>query len=178
MTPEDYDEVGWGEKSLLELSDSIRACLRHDGSGGPDIPRLSSFLVAAVQDEAQWGQPTLDLATIEHARLDKLLAELVHFGESLRAKNPHFRPVPAQELPLQLRIDVSNAKRLRRLWRRRFRERYFMMDQHRCAILVEGGRLKDVSFDNSLAYDLGKWLTKVGDPISELEGNLQFDPGQ
>ncbi|KAI0480465.1 hypothetical protein GGR56DRAFT_626219 [Xylariaceae sp. FL0804] len=52
-----------------------------------------------------------------------------------------------------------------------------MLDQHRCAVLVQGGRLKDVSFDSSLSYDLGKWQTKVNCPMSELENNQQFEAG-
>ncbi|KAF3063600.1 hypothetical protein GL218_01689 [Daldinia childiae] len=135
---------------------------------------------AALRDEEQqWGRPTLDIETIEHARLDKLLAELLQFAEKMRgASSPLMRTGAATgSFSLQFRVIISHAKNLWRAWRRRFREQYFMMDQYRCAALVKGGRLKDVSFNTSLTYDLGKWQTKVSDPISELEGNLQFDPG-
>ncbi|KAI1378214.1 hypothetical protein F4677DRAFT_412485 [Hypoxylon crocopeplum] len=175
LADDEYGEMEWNRAALLELSDSVRGNLEREKNGGPDVGKLSKFLEAALRDEEQSGQPALDFGTIEYARLDKLLADLLHFAETIKSIL-NLSP-PPDKLPLQFRIDVLNAKSLRRLWRRRFRERYFMMDQHRCALLVEGGRLKDVSFNSSLSYDLGKWHTKVSGPISELEGNLQFDPG-
>ncbi|RYO87798.1 hypothetical protein DL764_008820 [Monosporascus ibericus] len=83
----------------------------------------------------------------------------------------------APKLTLAFWADISNAKSLRRAQRGRFREQYFMLDQHRCAVLLNS-RLKDVSFETALGYDLGKWQTPASDPVSELEGNLQFKPGQ
>ncbi|KAI1082282.1 PUA-like domain-containing protein [Whalleya microplaca] len=171
LTSDEYSELGWDQASLLELSDSVRASLRHDKTVGPNAEKLSSFLEAALQDEER-RQPTLDFETIEFARLDKLLAKILHFAEMVKVT-----AFTSDLLPLRFRVDVSHAKSLRRIWRRRFREQYFMMDQHRCAMLVQGGRLKDVSFNSSLSYDLGKWHTKINDPISELEGNLQFEAG-
>lgn len=176
------DGLGWDRATLLELSDSIRASLRHDKTPGPAHKDLGSFLEAALRDEEQRRRPTLNFETIEFARLDKLLSELLYFAETLKAatspSSANLAITMVEGLPLEFRLDLSNAKNLRRAWRRRFREQYFMMDQHRCALLVQGGRLKDVSFNNALAYDLGKWHTKVNDPISELEGNLQFEAGQ
>ncbi|KAI1106275.1 PUA-like domain-containing protein [Jackrogersella minutella] len=177
----DEPELDWDRVELLELSDTIRASLRSDKTVGAEAERLSGFLEAAVRDEEQSARrPSLDFETIEHARLDKLLAEILHFAEEPRLTCGSLSagmPASSSSLPLRYRADVSHAKRLLRAWRRRFREQYFMMDQHRCALLVKGGRLKDVSFDSSLTYDVVKWQTKVSDPISELEGNLQFDPG-
>ncbi|KAI0014101.1 hypothetical protein F4779DRAFT_636847 [Xylariaceae sp. FL0662B] len=170
LASEESCELGWDPASLLELSDSVRAALRHDKTVGPNAEKLSTFLEAALQDEER-RQPTLDFETIEFARLDKLLAEVLYFAEMVRVA------AFTSDLPLRFRVNVSHAKSLRRIWRRRFREQYFMMDQHRCAVLVQGGRLKDVSFNSSLSYDLGKWHTKINDPISELEGNLQFEAG-
>ncbi|KAI8962498.1 hypothetical protein F5Y11DRAFT_347482 [Daldinia sp. FL1419] len=174
-------ELDWDRVALLELSDSVRANLRHYKSLGPDTEKLCSFLEAALKDEEQqWGHPTLDIETIEHARLDKLLTEILQFVERMKGVPDPSMVTNAvtSTLPLRFRVIISHAKNLWRAWRRRFREQYFMMDQYRCAALVKGGRLKDVSFKStSLAYDLGKWQTKVGDPMSELEGNLQFDPG-
>ncbi|KAI1212932.1 PUA-like domain-containing protein [Annulohypoxylon truncatum] len=206
----DYDRV-----ALLDLSDSVRASLQHDKTIGPDYDKLSEFLEAALRDE-ELRHPGLDFETVEYARLDKLLAELLHHAGSLRigsgptsgglgaamalvtpirstheTHNPHIgtwtsrnshvgagrKRAGSVELPPRYRADLAAAKNLLRAWRRRFREQYFMMDQHRCAVLVKGGRLKDVSFDSSLTYDLGKWHTKVSDPISELESNLGFETG-
>ncbi|KAI2469262.1 hypothetical protein F4781DRAFT_395234 [Annulohypoxylon bovei var. microspora] len=195
----DYDRP-----TLLNLSDSIRASLQHDKTIGPDVDKLSAFLESALRDEElRPGHPALDFETIEYARLDKLLADILRHAEALRVTpgglgssmapvTPSHRysksrledgfetgfGIEVSEPPLRCRADVAAAKDLLRAWRRRFREKYFMMDQHRCAVLVKGGRLKDVSFDSSLTYDLGKWHTKVAsDPISELEGNLGFETG-
>ncbi|KAI0902311.1 hypothetical protein F4806DRAFT_490783 [Annulohypoxylon nitens] len=202
----DFD---YNRAALLELSDSVRASLQRDKTIGPDNDKLTEFLEAALRDE-ELRRPVLDLETVEYARLDKLVAELLQHAESLRiapsgigaamalvtpirstheTHNPHIgtwtsrnegrkrNSGSATELPLRYKADLAAAKNLLRAWRRRFREQYFMMDQHRCAVLVKGGRLKDVSFDTSLTYDLGKWHTKVSDPISELEGNLGFETG-
>ncbi|KAI1426733.1 PUA-like domain-containing protein [Xylaria sp. FL1777] len=164
-------EFNWSRTKLLDLSDSIRADLRDGNVFGPNAEKLSSFLEAALKDEER-KYPTLDFETIEYARLDKLLAELLQFADTMKTS----RLVP--ELLLRFRVDVSEAKSLRRIWRRRFREQFFMINQHRCAILVEGGRLKDVAFNSSLDYDLGKWQTKkVAGPVSEVEANLKFEPG-
>ncbi|KAJ2995967.1 hypothetical protein NUW58_g1130 [Xylaria curta] len=161
----------WDQAKLLDLSDSVRAGLRDSRVFGPDTEKLSSFLEAALKDEER-RYPTLDFETIEYARLDKLLAEVLQFADAMKTSDLTL------ELLLRLRVHVSQAKHLRRLWRRRFREKFFMIDQHRCAVLVEGGPLKDVSFNSSLDYDLGKWQTRrVTGPVSEVEGNLQFEPG-
>jgi hypothetical protein len=170
---ESGEHIDWNPPALLDLSDSVRAGLRDKSNiGGPDAEKLSGFLEAALKDEVR-KHPTLDFETIEYARLDKLLDELLQFAGTLKTSGL------TPELLLRFGVDVSQAKSLRRLWRRRFREQFFMIDQHRCAVLVEGGRLKDVSFNNSLEYDLGKWQTKkLTGPVSEVEGNLKFEPGQ
>lgn len=165
-------ESDWNQTKLLNLSDSVRARLRDGNPSGLSGERLSSFLEAALGDEER-KHPTLDFETIKYARLDKLLSELLQSADTIKPSNL------TPELLLRFRVNVSQAKGLRRLWRRRFREQYFMMDQHRCAVLVEGGRLKDVSFNSSLDYDLGKWQTKkLSGPVSEVEANLEFEPGQ
>ncbi|KAI1096396.1 PUA-like domain-containing protein [Rostrohypoxylon terebratum] len=202
-------DFNYNRAALLELSDSVRASLQRDKTIGSDNDKLTEFLEAALRDE-ELRRPVLDLETVEYARLDKLVAELLQHAESLRiapsgigaamalvtpirstheTHNPHIgtwtsrdegrkrNSGSATELPLRYKSDLAAAKNLLRAWRRRFREQYFMMDQHRCAGLVKGGRLKDVNFDTSLTYDLGKWHTKVSDPISEMEGNLWFETG-
>lgn len=181
MTPEQSSESlvsnesaapDWDRTQLLDLSDLIRTGLRHGNITSPDAGKISNFLEITLKDEER-KCPTLDFATIEYARLDKLLAEILLFADTV--KPSELTP----EILLRLRVIVSQAKHLRRLWRRRFREQFFMLDQHRCAVLVDGGRLKDVSFNSSLDYDLGKWqATKASGPVSEVEANLQFEPGQ
>ncbi|KAI0481470.1 PUA-like domain-containing protein [Xylaria cf. heliscus] len=172
VTPSDSGGPYWDEVELLNLSDSVRAGLRGGGHVSiPEADKLSSFLEAALKDEER-RYPTLSSEIIEYARLDKLLSEILQFADTMKTSDL------SPEFLLRLRVNVSQAKSLRRLWRRRFREQFFMMDQHRCAVLVEGGRLKDVSFNSSLDYDLGKWQTmRVAGPVSEVEVTLQFEPG-
>ncbi len=165
-------EPNWDQAKLLDLSDSVRADLRDGNIFGPNATKLSCFLEAALKDEER-RYPTLDFETIEYARLDKLLAELLQFADTMKTSGL------TPELLLRFRADVSEAKSLQRRWRRRLDPFLFMINQHRCAVLVEGGRLKDVAFNSSLDYDLGKWQTKkVAGPVSEVEANLQFEPGQ
>ncbi|KAI5928556.1 hypothetical protein F4810DRAFT_705495 [Camillea tinctor] len=170
LTSDEAHEIIWSQAELLELSDSVRENLRNGRTVGRDAEQLSSFLETALKDEGR-KHPSLDYETIVYARLDKLIADILHFAEM--AKVSSFMA----DLPLRFRVDVSHAKGLRKAWRRRLREKWIMIDQHRCAVLVEGGRLKDVSFNNSLTYDLGKWQTKTNIPISELEVNLKCEPG-
>lgn len=158
---------------MLKLSDSIRASLGRDKALGPDANELSDFLDAAWKYEDQRRHAALDIETIEYARLDKLLAEVLDFAETLKDGPGH--PTAADDPPLRFRVDVLNAKSLSRSWRKRFRDQYFMIDQHRREALMTGGRLTDASFNDPLIYSGG---TKTNDPISELEGNLQFEAGE
>ncbi|KAI2637467.1 hypothetical protein GGS21DRAFT_480644 [Xylaria nigripes] len=170
MTPNDSPEPDWNREMLLDLSDSVRAGLRSNYvvDGGTE---LSNFLDLALKDEER-RYPKLECETIEYARLDKLLSEFIQFADTV--KTPDLTP----ELLLRFRVNTSQAKKLRALWRRRFREQLFMMDQHRCEVLVHGGRLKDVSFNKSLEHNLSKWQTKrLTGPVSEVEANQEFEPG-
>ncbi|KAI0455645.1 PUA-like domain-containing protein [Xylaria acuta] len=170
LTPSDSTGPHWNQAELLDLSDSVRAGLRNGHIFSTDSEKLSSFLEAALKDEER-RHPTLNFETIEYARLDKLLSEILQFADTMKTSDL------SPEFLLRLRVNVSQAKNLRRLWRRRFREQFFMIDQHRRAVLVDG-RLKDVSFNSSLDYNLGKWQTRrVTGPVSEVEANLHFEPG-
>lgn len=106
-----------------------------------------------------------------HARLDKLLSEILAYADTLR------RSSLATELSLVFQVDVSNAKNLRRAWRQRFREQYIIIDQQRSNALIQG-QLKDVLFNIDAAPHLNTWKTEAFGPISNLEVNLQFEPGQ
>ncbi|KAI4869453.1 hypothetical protein F4820DRAFT_444051 [Hypoxylon rubiginosum] len=172
LTPSAFDKLDWDREALLKLSDSIRASLGRDKALGPDANELSDFLDAAWKYEDQRRHAALDIETIEYARLDKLLAEVLDFAETLKDGPGH--PTAADDPPLRFRVDVLNAKSLSRSWRKRFRDQYFMIDQHRREALMTGGRLTDASFNDPLIYSGG---TKTNDPISELEGNLQFEAG-
>ncbi|KAH8653446.1 PUA-like domain-containing protein [Xylariales sp. PMI_506] len=170
MSDDELGDVNWDKDTLLALSDSVRAAIQ-DGRGlGPDVERLSRFLESVVKAEER-RQSSVDFETLDHARLDKLLNEILHFSEIAKVENS------AYDMPLRFQVDTAHCKKLQLIWRQRFREQYFMVDQLRCAALVRGGRLKDVSFNSALTYDLGKWEARASDPMSEFEGNLQFEAG-
>ncbi|KAI0127760.1 PUA-like domain-containing protein [Xylariales sp. AK1849] len=186
LLSDDSSDLGWDKSTLLSLSDSVRASIRFDRSllekgtnrhtltnlritSEQDTERLSSFLEAVLKDEER-RQPSMDVDTIEHTHLDKLLDEIIQLSEMLKSWNP------STHLPLRFRVNVAHCNKLRAIWRQRFREKYFMIDHLRCGIL-KGGPLKDVAFDSNLTYDPAKWETKLSDPMSELEGNLQFEAG-
>ncbi|KAI0159362.1 PUA-like domain-containing protein [Pestalotiopsis sp. NC0098] len=170
LQSDDSADEPWDKAALLKLSDSVRASIRHDESLGPDASKLSAFLEAVIKDEER-KHPTMSFDTIEHARLDKLLEELLHFSGLMKAASHKV------ELPLRFRVDIAHSKKLRVLWRHRFREQYVMIDQLRCAVMVKGGRLKEVSFTSAVAYDLGMWQTASSNLVGAEEGNQTFEPG-
>ncbi|KAI0023196.1 hypothetical protein F4780DRAFT_101265 [Xylariomycetidae sp. FL0641] len=164
FSSDDSDSPEWDRTSLLALSDSVRASLRGTPRTiGPDSERLSIFLETAVRDEGRRLPSLVDLETIGYARLDKLLEELTSKGGAA--------------FSLTEQVIMSQARSLRKLWRHRFRETYTMLDQRRYTILANGGHLRDVEFNGDVAGQTGKWQTGAKDAISELEGNLQFEPG-
>ncbi|KAK9419238.1 hypothetical protein SUNI508_01215 [Seiridium unicorne] len=170
LQSDDSGEVGWDKSALLNMSDSVRAAIRHDECVGPDAGKLSTFLEAVLKDEER-RHPTMGFEIIEHARLDKLLDEVLQFAELMKAASH------ATELPLRFRVDVAHCKKLRVIWRHRFREQYMMIDQLRCAVMVKGGRLKEVSFTSAVTYNLGMWQTADSNLVGEVEGNQQFEAG-
>jgi hypothetical protein len=107
----------------------------------------------------------IDFGTIQNARLDKLLSDIM---------NPGNRPSP---LPTRFRDDVIMVEKLQRQWRARFKELYFTVDQDRYRILSKTGRLRDVEMSTSSHMDQRLWTTKPFETLSEFEGN-QFDAGQ
>ncbi|KAI0395316.1 PUA-like domain-containing protein [Xylariaceae sp. FL0594] len=193
------DRHEWDKAELLDLSDAVRACLRDSNSSNNNnnnnnnalllsrgiADRLSGFLEAAVRDEGR-KHPGLDYATVEYARLDKMVGEILLFAENNNNNNTNTSPgndndnnnnntaMSSSSNNTRFRADTSLAKTLWRSWRRRFREHLFLMDQRRCARLVDGdgARLRNVVFD------LGKWHTpRLSGPVSEVEGDLTFEPG-
>jgi hypothetical protein len=153
------------EPKLLELSDDIRSHLLEDASLGHRAEVVKRVLRELVRDESS-GLPVLDFATIQNARLDKLLADMLTLGH--QQTSLHLRP----------RIDTLMAERLQRLWMARFREKYFNIDQIRHLSLSTTGRLKDVMFNNTTADSSQRWQAEDCKTLSGLEWNLQFKPGQ
>ncbi|KAF7542567.1 hypothetical protein G7Z17_g11461 [Cylindrodendrum hubeiense] len=155
---------GLDEGLLLDLCDSVRSSLGDRRRLGPRWEEAMGFLAAVLKDETN-GIPMIEFATIQAARLDKLLTEIVAPGN---------RPMPT---PTRFRDDVTVAERLQRLWRARFLESYFTIDQDRYHRLPRTGRLKDVVMNDSDDGSQDRWRAKTREALSELEGNLKFEPG-
>ncbi|KAF5501564.1 hypothetical protein CGCS363_v006445 [Colletotrichum siamense] len=154
------------KQELLELCDTVRTSLRQNRSLGPNADRIQSLLERALKEELRH-TPILDFETLQYARLDKLLADIV---------DPANRPSP---LPLRFRADMAVAESLQKMWRARFRDQYFAIDQVRQRSLSVGGEMRDISFTATGKDPLESWTvqTRCRDPISELEVNQQFEPG-
>ncbi|UKZ80605.1 hypothetical protein TrVFT333_008367 [Trichoderma virens FT-333] len=153
------------DAKLLELSDDIRSHLVQDASLGPRAGVVKRALRELVRDESS-AIPAIGFATIQNARLDKLLSDILTLGH--QQASSHLRP----------RIDTDMAERLQRLWMARFREKYFNVDQTRHQNLSNTGTLKDVVFNNITSDGWELWQAKECRTLSELEWNLQFKPGQ
>ncbi|KAH6610437.1 hypothetical protein Trco_000457 [Trichoderma cornu-damae] len=152
------------EPKLLELSDDVRSHLLRDASLGPRAEVVKRALRELVRDEGG-GMPALDFAIIRNARLDKLVADMLALGH--QQASLHLRP----------RIDTVMAERLQRLWMARFREKYFNIDEIRHLGLSKAGRLRDVIFNDTATDTWQLWQAKKCETLSELEWNLQFEPG-
>lgn len=126
------------EPKLLELSDDIRSHLLEDASLGPRAEVVKRALRELARDEGG-AMPALNFATIQNARLDKLLSDLLTLGH----QQASFR--------LRPRIDTGMAERLQRSWMARFREKYFNIDQTRHLGLSKTSRLKDIVFNDTAA---------------------------
>ncbi|KAL7937568.1 PUA-like domain-containing protein [Trichoderma chlorosporum] len=118
------------EPKLLELSDDIRSYIVEDASLGPRAGVVKRALRELARDEIS-AIPAMDFATIQNARLDKLISDMLTLGH--------------QQVSLHLRphIDIAVAERLQRLWMARFRDKYFNIDQIRHLSLSKTGILKD-----------------------------------
>ncbi|OLN83695.1 hypothetical protein CCHL11_09736 [Colletotrichum chlorophyti] len=151
---------------LLDMCDSVRVSLRQEKTLGCHGERIQSLLERALKDELRH-TPTLDFETLQYARLDKLLTEIL---------DPNNRPSP---LPLRFRADMAVAESLQKMWRTRFREQYFSLEHVRQRRLSIGGEMRDIHFSATGVDPLESWTVRNScrDPISELEGNQQFEPG-
>lgn len=156
--------VGFDDDSLLELCDTVRTNL-DEGRLGSRWEEAMGFLAAILRDEMD-GKPVIELSTVENARLDKLLADIA---------DSKARPYPA---PSRFRDDVTLAERLQRRWRARFRQGYFVIDQGRYLNLPKTGRLRDIAINSQAEGRHDLWKAKSCQTVSELEGNLECEPGQ
>ncbi|PTB67298.1 hypothetical protein BBK36DRAFT_1167704 [Trichoderma citrinoviride] len=150
----DFGGKGLNEPKLLDLSDEIRSHLLEDASLGPRAEMVKRVLRELVRDEGA-AIPVVSLATIQNARLDKLLSDILTLGHQQASAS------------LRPRLNIAMAERLQRSWVARFREDFFNIDQTRQEDLSKSSRLKDVEL----------WKAAKCKTVSGLEWNLQFKPG-
>lgn len=153
------------EQALLELCDAARAGLLEGSMTEAVAEKVTRFLRAAVKDESL-GIATIELSTITNTRLDKLVADLQSPENFIGTNLPHFWR------------DYAAAERLQRLWRARFRERYFDVDQTRYSNLPEQGLLRYVDFDDTKRGHGHLWQAVACELLSGGQGNMQFEAGQ
>lgn len=123
------------------------------------------YLENTLREECD-GKSAISLDTIRSVRLDKLLEDLLS------------RENRATPTPIQFRADVATAASLQRHWRGRFRADYFEIERLRYVNLPKIGRLRGVVFDDSAKDERTRWRTRTRQQLSELEGELHFEPGQ
>lgn len=101
---------------------------------------------------------------IQKARLDKLMADII---------DPTKRP---GSVASAFQAAISAAGTLQRLWRVRFKEKHFMMDEMRYATLLTSGRLRGISFAHRTVGG-GTVTWTVADNSAAFEDNPQFSAG-
>ena len=161
------DNDGFLDKDmLLKLSNSARAYLRASKTLGPDATEVSNFLEAILRGGGQMSR--LDLDTIAHARLDKLLVDIL---------DPSLRPSPVE---LRFRVDMSVASAILERWRSRFKAAWFDLDDVRQAAMQRNGLLKGV-VPVGIRKDDGRihWKARgIRELVSDGEGKQHFEAGQ
>lgn len=153
------------EPKLLELSDDIRAHLLEGASLGDSAEIIKRTVRELVRDESG-AIPVLDFATIQNARLDKLLSDMLTLGHQQALLSPRSR------------VNTLMAERLQRFWMARFREKYFNIDQIRHQNLSKTGRLQDIMFNDAATDSWDLWQAEGTETLSGFESNLHFKPGQ
>ncbi|KAH6627745.1 hypothetical protein F5144DRAFT_493953 [Chaetomium tenue] len=156
-------QANFGVEVLLELSDSVRESLAKQGHFGPNADVMSFFMELAVLEETD-GVPTLDFQTIKLARLDKLVADLTQCGEMPFTLAPRFIH------------DTVTAEKLERMWRKRLKYDYLMIDDIRANDLAIKWRLKEgLPADRDTAS--GSTIGSKPEPISSPKKVTTFKPG-
>lgn len=138
-----------------------------------------SQLVDKFDDEVPSNVPgssatqKITFATIQEARLDKLLTDM------MRAYDREMTAVPLGGTATEtgLGSEIETASSLQRYWESRFKSQYIGIDKYRYDDLMSGS-LKDVVWSTLASDSLGVWAPKEAHEISEVEGNTTFVPGR
>ncbi|KAI1072563.1 hypothetical protein LB507_002670 [Fusarium sp. FIESC RH6] len=155
--------IGYDADWLRELCDSVRSNL-YEGRPEPRWDELMGFLKAVLRDEND-GSRAIEFETIRNTHLDKLISEII---------NPRYRH---PRVPTRFTTDIQVAERLERKWVERFRGPYFHIEQHRYRELSRDGRLRDVTLNLDAENPEDRWQANDGETLSEMEGNLEIEPG-
>ncbi|KAM0347134.1 hypothetical protein ACHAPU_005073 [Fusarium lateritium] len=149
---------------ILELCDTIRSGL-HEGRPEPRWEEAMGFMAAVLRDEGD-GSRAIEFETIRNTHLDKLISEIM---------DPKYRH---PRVPIRFSKDIQLAERLERKWVERFRGPYFNIEQNRYVALPKTGRLKDVVLNPDTQNPEERWQLKDAATVSEMEENLDIEPGQ
>lgn len=124
---------------------------------------------AQVTNEAN---QNITLPTIQHTRLDKLLADIIHAYE---IESSSARP-PSSEVGLG--SEIEKVQSLQKHWRARFKSEYFALDKYRLDDLFSHA-LRDISFSSIASGGLGIWSPKepIAHELSEGEVRSHYIPG-
>jgi len=117
-------------KALLSLSDSIRSSLAYRSHRQPngtlidpqDADYLDTFLSYALSSST-----SVSFQTVKDAHLDKLLSDLIRMCPSRLVRG----------VQTNMRRVLLRARKLERVWRERFRDRFFTIDEMRSLELEE-----------------------------------------
>ncbi|KAF5018413.1 hypothetical protein F66182_9607, partial [Fusarium sp. NRRL 66182] len=154
--------TGLDADALLELCDTVRTSLR-EGRPEPRWEEAMGYLSALLRDEG--GSRAIEFETIRDTHLDKLLSEIT---------NPKYKH---PRVPTRFSKDIELAERLERKWIERFRGPFFNIEQNRYYDLSKTGRLRDVTLNLDTDNPDERWKAKDAETLSELEGNLEIEPG-
>lgn len=169
--------AGWNVSKLLELSDTVRAALDDGEDLKPtelaDLALVLGMMVSYEMDDAKLSKVErashkIDILSIQRARLDKLLADMMRADD--KAAKPGNKFAATGLWP-----EIEIARSLQKSWRERFKIEYLSLDRRRCDDLIAGG-LCEMLF-SSKSGGREDWSQEtVG--LSEKEGMTHFLPGQ
>ncbi|CAF3618629.1 unnamed protein product [Fusarium graminearum] len=157
--------TGYDADVLREMCDTVRTSL-HEGRPEPRWEEVMGFLKAVLRDEGDGsGSHAIEIETIRNTHLDKLISDIL---------NPRYRH---PRVPTRFAADIQLVERLERKWIERFRGPYFHIEEHRYRELSQKGRLRDVTPNLGAQDPEDRWQANDGETLSEMEGNLEIEPG-
>ncbi|OBS18543.1 hypothetical protein FPOA_10271 [Fusarium poae] len=155
--------TGYDADVLREMCDTVRTSL-HEGRPEPRWEEVMGFLKAVLRDEND-GSRAIEFDTIRNTHLNKLISDIM---------DPKYRH---PRVPTRFAADIQLVERLERKWIERFRGPYFHIEEHRYRELPKKGRLRDVTPNLDAENPEDRWQANNGETLSEMEGNLEIEPG-